>query len=280
MSKIMPSLNRKIKFAEHVTRFLHFREKLQKYKFEEFEVTQSSTSALLLIYIVASIFTFISGWFSWKVNPSILSAISLGVALFCPCGLGMVLLICRILANNYHQNRFYSKESLLKWIIMLESLWVLGGGIAYSFTILVIVSNGQCDQDDFFMAQGCNLDATQLPLDNAMISLIIPAMFSTILKGAKWEFVCLTFILNLGVLFYCCIKYEFTNSLLSTVMFAPFCMVLMYENQRQNIAVFLLTQSQQNLLEENERLADETHANEMRHMIGNVAHDLKTVSGI
>jgi signal transduction histidine kinase len=49
--------------------------------------------------------------------------------------------------------------------------------------------------------------------------------------------------------------------------------------------VFLLSQNQENLLRENERLAEETHANELRHMIGNVAHDLKTplsafVSGI
>ena len=31
-------------------------------------------------------------------------------------------------------------------------------------------------------------------------------------------------------------------------------------------------------MELNKKLAEEAHANEMRHMIGNVAHDLKTVS--
>eukprot|EP01034_Spumella_vulgaris_P047589 gene47589-biopygen40086 len=50
----------------------------------------------------------------------------------------------------------------------------------------------------------------------------------------------------------------------------------MYEKQRQNISIFLLTQNQDNLIYENERLEKEARANELKHLIGNVAHDLKT----
>ncbi len=117
-----------------------------------------------------------------------------------------------------------------------------------------------------------------MPLDMMMISIIIPAMLAMILKGAKWVYVCLTFVMSVVMLIVTMCYYGLLGSIPSLIIFIPFCMVVMYENQSQNIAVFLLTQSQQNLLEENERLADETHANEMRHMIGNVAHDLKTVS--
>ncbi len=46
----------------------------------------------------------------------------------------------------------------------------------------------------------------------------------------------------------------------------------------QRIRSFLDQKKIQELLEENERNADANHAMEMRHMIGNVAHDLKTVS--
>jgi signal transduction histidine kinase len=54
--------------------------------------------------------------------------------------------------------------------------------------------------------------------------------------------------------------------------------MLLYENQRQNLQLFVLAEKLTHSLEENERLADETHATELRHMIANVAHDLKTVS--
>ena len=46
----------------------------------------------------------------------------------------------------------------------------------------------------------------------------------------------------------------------------------------QRTQSFLNQRKLQQLLEENERNADANHAMEMRHMIGNVAHDLKTVS--
>lgn len=47
--------------------------------------------------------------------------------------------------------------------------------------------------------------------------------------------------------------------------------------QIRNILIFLTNRKLTELLEENAKMADELHASEMRHMIGNVAHDLKTV---
>jgi ABC-type multidrug transport system fused ATPase/permease subunit len=53
--------------------------------------------------------------------------------------------------------------------------------------------------------------------------------------------------------------------------------VLSVELHRQRMASFLTQRKLQQILTENEKNADKVHATEMRHMIGNVAHDLKTV---
>lgn len=53
--------------------------------------------------------------------------------------------------------------------------------------------------------------------------------------------------------------------------------VLLTELHLQRVQSFLNQRKVQQLLEDNERNADENHAMEMRSMIGNVAHDLKTV---
>ena len=53
------------------------------------------------------------------------------------------------------------------------------------------------------------------------------------------------------------------------------CLVI--DTQVRKIQMFLLTKDLKDTLAENQRMADETHAQEMRHMIANVAHDLKTV---
>ena len=85
-----------------------------------------------------------------------------------------------------------------------------------------------------------------------------------------------SFFMNIALSLFSLLYYDLYDSVPLFVSFVPM-FGLLYENQRQTISVYLLTQNQKNLLEENERLAAETHANELRHMIGNVAHDLKTV---
>jgi hypothetical protein len=44
------------------------------------------------------------------------------------------------------------------------------------------------------------------------------------------------------------------------------------------LKLYFLYERQLHLLEDNKVLAKEDHVSEMRHLIGNVAHDLKTVS--
>ncbi len=53
--------------------------------------------------------------------------------------------------------------------------------------------------------------------------------------------------------------------------------LVLVELHFQRIKGFINKRKLRQLLEENERNADANHAMEMRHMIGNVAHDLKTV---
>ncbi len=54
--------------------------------------------------------------------------------------------------------------------------------------------------------------------------------------------------------------------------------ILLYEHYYQQLSVFLMAYRNQQTIEEKDRDADRRSAAEMRHMIGNVAHDLKTVS--
>jgi signal transduction histidine kinase len=50
---------------------------------------------------------------------------------------------------------------------------------------------------------------------------------------------------------------------------------MLYENQRQNLILYFVVKRQRKLLAENKQLSEET-TTELRHMIANVAHDLKT----
>jgi hypothetical protein len=65
---------------------------------------------------------------------------------------------------------------------------------------------------------------------------------------------------------------------LSTMVFLTFVITLIVDAQIHKVQMFLTTRKLGDILEENERMALHNHAQEMRHMIANVAHDLKTVS--
>jgi signal transduction histidine kinase len=115
-----------------------------------------------------------------------------------------------------------------------------------------------------------------MPEDVMVASMAIPLVMAVIVKGAKWEATLVGCMIICATNLFTMYHFDLANSLAVFVLYFPVSLVVLFENQRQNIKVFLLSQNQENLLLENERLAEETHANELRHMIGNVAHDLKT----
>ncbi len=74
--------------------------------------------------------------------------------------------------------------------------------------------------------------------------------------------------------------YTYYNSIYTLVPFLTTFLsiiLLIIQLHLQRVQTFLHKRDLKGLLEENERNADANHAMEMRHMIGNVAHDLKTV---
>jgi hypothetical protein len=68
------------------------------------------------------------------------------------------------------------------------------------------------------------------------------------------------------------------RSWLPIIVSCIFSMAMVIDNQMQKVLLFLTTRKLGSLIEENERNTEQNNAQEMRHMIANVAHDLKTVS--
>jgi hypothetical protein len=86
--------------------------------------------------------------------------------------------------------------------------------------------------------------------------------------------------LSVATLFFCAIYTSIEQHFLLLTIYILAMAFIIYDSQCHKLTLFYLYQRVRNTLEENERNADEKHANEMRAMIGNVAHDLKTVSSL
>ncbi len=115
-----------------------------------------------------------------------------------------------------------------------------------------------------------------LPEGIAMLTIMCPTIVYMVLKSTRFLHALLVlaiiFAIYLGLIYH----YEMRASVNAVVLAFCFSMFLIIEYHRQCWRSFLMNHRLQFTLKENVRLADEVKSNELRHMIGNVAHDLKT----
>ncbi len=283
MSKIYTNnVEGEVKLVDCISNGLSFRDPKQQLSFEQFKCDQTNTSSVIGVVFLSAIFLLLS---NVSIVKNYLSAFSIFNILFqfiFPTCLGVVIMYLRVSKERNKSFHTSNKHRAADWWLrFLESLWVIGCCISFNLGIILSAYNGPCPQHHTIAEnQGCNREDTPHKMNEAkmILSLILPVIFAITIKNIKWSFVCASLIINTGMLLFTMLYFDLTQSFPVIIVFIPFCMLLMYENHRQNMSLFLLTQSQKNLIKENKRLAEEAHAVEMRHMIGNVAHDLKTVS--
>ncbi len=169
-----------------------------------------------------------------------------------------------ILPNKLHINSAAQAFSMLYTTI-------------FCFTRLYFrIVAGQCPSQNLKKVWYCNplQDANALPLDSVLVVMMVPILYSVVFREIRWKNIALSWLLTVAGLSYCIIAKNMFATIPILLTYIPISAMYLYDTNRQNKNTFRLTQK----LAENERLADETHARELRHMIGNVAHDLKTVS--
>lgn len=140
------------------------------------------------------------------------------------------------------------------------------------------VWKGQCDDTKFATRWFCNPSdiSNEIPFDSMLLLMIMPVSFSVIIRCSV-QLAFLSWLIAVIFIVLCIGWAGATNSISSLVVYMPISLLVILDIQRQTVAYYLDAQQLKFLLSENERLADESYANELRHMIGNVAHDLKTV---
>ena len=141
------------------------------------------------------------------------------------------------------------------------------------------VMNGHCESVDIYHIYSCNPEHSShaLPQDVVFGLLFIPVMVSTIFKSVKLQSAMISWFS--AVFFFSLAVWlgDAQRSIPLLVFYVPVSLMVMYENYRQDIILFLMSRKKEALLEENKQLSEEAQT-ELRFMIANMAHDLKTVS--
>ena len=161
----------------------------------------------------------------------------------------------------------------------IMSYLAVGHSVVLGLYLVARVLNGKCRNLEQFNRWNCNseYDAHALPQSHLIILMLLPFLFSIALKTVRAPYV---FVSWLVVIVTVVISLVWASSYYSSplvIFYVPLSLTCIAEIHRQNVYQFLLLKKQQLLMDNNRRLAEEAQS-ELRFMIANMAHDLKTVS--
>lgn len=239
----------------------------QKYRRKEF-----SLSAFVLLQVLTTLyFVYNDVTILYNFPETVVGYINIGFNMISVI-VGWILAIfyiikkCRIDSPFWKVTTFWSRLEH-GWVVLVSlAILVHIGYLAY------VTSN--VEQNHYTPKRG------NMPEGSLVASMILPTMLYMVVKGSTLRIICSTWVILFLVNFFYMVYFDLLYSMKTFIILMPFSMFLLVEFHRQNWASFVLTEKLQRLIIENKRMSEEINANELRHMIGNVAHDLKTVRNI
>lgn len=125
------------------------------------------------------------------------------------------------------------------------------------------------------------LDRPQLHESGAFLAMVglkaYPLVTFMLLRDTSPLAIAASFLLGVAVHLAVAVHSQSHREAVSFLTYTVTSGIILYDSHRQNKAAFGLVSALENTLRENEKLAVQAQALELRAMIGNVAHDLKTV---
>jgi hypothetical protein len=265
---------------------------LEARKYKVFNETQESWMSFRIISILYSIYFFVARLVRWNFFASEGSDLHgqrlTTFIVYEVCDIALMLVYWGIVylrkddtghtlnARKSVDPDLYNGTSMK---VFLQDIFIIGITLLFGFWLIMRVAEGQCKQILSLNNFSCNpnQESEALPVESVVVLMLLPMTFCVAFRGTSFSIQLLSWALTLAFIFSTAAYVRINQNVPYILVYAPVSLFLIYESERQNKVIFLVTDRLAQLLEENERLADETHANELRHMVGNVAHDLRTV---
>ncbi len=221
---------------------------------------------------------------SAEEGSSLSFSIPEGFLLVCIIVLGWLLLLLIVYEKKMQNQRlcvyFYKRyKSICDGIQAALYLLLLG---FHGSLLIFRTAIGPCKSKfrENISSWRCNPNAEggALPLDSVIMVMFIPIIFTCVLRETRIILTIVGWALAVMSLIISAVVLGSMKPTLSITFYVMTSVVIMFDSFKQYLLLFLLSRKLKGTLEMNEKLADQNKANEMRNMIANVAHDLKTVS--
>lgn len=247
--------------------------------FHDKELPSEALFFLMIILTTYAANSLLAFFFMTKQERTILNLISFSLG-FPTVAMGWVFLSLKKCSKSSE-----SKSIFIRWkpyTHIYQNLFLIFLSLFLALRVFSKVVYGQCESERHHFSQQlfCNphADTKGLPLDAVLSLVLVPLLYSSVLRDTDWSITLFSWMISSAFLLICTLK----DGTREKFMFFGFYIALsglqLYANQKLNIRSFIIQQQLSAVIKQNEEMAREIRANELRHMIGNVAHDLKTVS--
>jgi hypothetical protein len=160
-------------------------------------------------------------------------------------------------------------------VVLLTSLTAL-----FSLVNIHRSTAGDCNDDvSWLHLWSCNpyAESKTLPYDTTLILMLIPILFVIVMRETNLVYILLSWVATIVSLFTCAILLTSSHSYVFLLFYVLLSFVIIMDVYKQNVVLFILGRQLKRRFERNQLKATQEKALQMRNMIGNVAHDLKTV---
>lgn len=264
-----------VDFNDKLNWLLLFRKRDDEIHFRHFK-KQSGTKFSMVIAVV--FFTFVSFYYKLRATeqfPNVLSYLNFGFALFAPVCLGWLMLALE--SKTIREKITWFRVLHREYESLVHSSWIFASCISQVIALFTGTYNGPCNSTSDFFVVNCLQDDSELSVELLVFTVSLPLILSFVAKAAEWKVVLGAWLLtNIGCI-TAIVWTDASNVVAAYIVTLFISTMILYENQRQNLFIFLLAMKQTQLLDEKVRNTDDSYVMEMKQMIGNVAHDLKTV---
>lgn len=164
--------------------------------------------------------------------------------------------------------------------IQIFQMWlVFSWVVAQSFRLLARVAVGPCAPGLSVSEEwNCNNTSSSglLPSDSTIVLMILPIYFIVSVRGAHYAYTIMLWAFGVICMIVAAIYAEANNSVMTISLYGICSLIIIMEMRKISLVRFFTHLKLVEVLEEQAKAADEANALEMRSMIANVAHDLKT----
>jgi hypothetical protein len=250
--------------------------------YQEFSEFMNYSKSSFFLFLVNLIFTFLviplvgCSTFTSDMATTACSVLEIIISFCMLCF--MWLLLCRQIAK-FQDNKIFSnlRKVSIEW---LQECYLFSVTALFAIINIRRVYQGQCSADTPWISiWSCNPNGKSngIPFDSFFIMLLIPIVFVVVLRETNFLCVFLCWFIVVSTLLTCVIMLGSAHPSLALIFYFVFSSVIIIDAYNQYILLFTLGRKLKERLEENQRLSDQEKAIQMRNMIANIAHDLKTV---